>query len=100
MRTRLARKLRELYWRRKYRPGRTVTGWLARDIRRDVEVVDSTEIDKGIILGKIRTWNVLYAIKGVKAEPPFSDVKRLELEHLWDWSGEPWGGPVPESEKD
>lgn len=99
MKTQLLKRLRELYWRRKYRPGRVVTRFLAPDVRRDVEIIDSKEIEKGAITGRVRTWNVLYASKGIKAAPPFSEPKTLELAHLWDWSGEPWGGPVPESDE-
>ena len=99
MPTKLARKLREFYWRRKYRAGIVVTRFLAPDIRRDVEVVDSAEISSGVILGKVRTWNVLYASRGIREKPVFSETRRLDLEHLWDWSGEAWGGPVPESEE-
>jgi len=93
---RVLQSVRLFCWRRKYRPGRIITHWLAKDVRRDVEVVDCSEIEAGRILGKTRTWNVLYASKGLKAEPSFGEPQQLDLRHLWDWTGEPWGGPVPE----
>ncbi len=84
-------------WRRKYRPGRIVTRFIAKDIRRDVEVIDTTDIAEGVITCRTRTWNVLYTIHGMKEKPPFGDARRLEIGRMWDWAGEPWGGPVPDS---
>ncbi len=85
-------------WKRKYRPNQVVTHFIARDVRRDLEVIDVEEITKGIITGRTKTWNVIYAIKGVQEEPQFGEIRRLEiknLKNLWDWNGELWGGPVP-----
>ncbi len=91
------KKIRLWLWRRKYRPGRLVTCFLAPDIRRDIEVVDVSQLEAGIISAKIRTWNVLYAAKGLAPEPPFGDVRSVKIKDLWIWAGELWGGPVPES---
>ena len=90
-------KIRLWRWRRRYRPGQVVTEFIARDVRRDVEVVDVSSIEAGIISARVRTWNVLYAIKGIAPMPPFQDVRKIEIKDLWRWSGEPWGGPVPDS---
>ena len=88
--------IRRWYRRRRYRPGRVIARFLAPDIRRDVEIVDASQIDTGLISARIRTWNVLYAAKGLEAEPPFGEVRTIEIKDLWVWTGELWGGPVPE----
>jgi hypothetical protein len=88
--------IRRWYWRRRYRPGRVLSRFLAPDIRRDVEVVDASQIEAGLILAKIRTWNVLYAAKRLVPQPPFGDVQKVALKDLWVWSGASWGGPVPD----
>ena len=60
---------RLLLWYRKkrYRPGRTLSRFLAKDIRRDVQVVDASDIDRGTIFARTRTWNLLYAAKNLYA---------------------------------
>ncbi len=68
--------------------------FIAKDIRRDVEIVDASEIRQGFILARVRTWNVLYASKGLAPEPVFSSPQRVSVEDLWQWNGPPWGGPV------
>ncbi len=83
--------------RRLYRSGTVVSGFVARDVRRDVEVVDASGIDRGIISARIRTWKVLYAAKEITPKPLFGEVVTVAIEDLWDWSGQPWGGPVPDA---
>lgn len=91
--------LRRWYRRRLYRPGQIVSRFLAPDVRRDVEVVDASAIDAGLLTVRTRTWNVLYVIKGLSAEPAFGEVRTVALEDLWAWSGEPWGGPTPGADR-
>lgn len=79
--------LRRWLRRRWYRPGRVVTRFVARDIRRDVLVIDASQIDAGIITVRVRTWNVLYAVKGLASVAPFGDVQTVELRALWAWAG-------------
>ena len=90
-------KLRLWHWKRRYRRGSVLTGFIACDVRRDVEVVDTSVIESGVISARTRTWNVLYAAKGIAPEPGFGDVRQVEIKELWKWSGRPWGGPVPPS---
>ncbi|HEV2295823.1 MAG TPA: hypothetical protein VGR35_18385 [Tepidisphaeraceae bacterium] len=92
--------LRRWHQRRLYRPGQIVSVFLAPDVRRDVEVVDASGLDTGLLAVRTRTWNVLYAIKGLAPEPPFGEVRMVAMEDLWAWSGKSWGGPVPEGEDD
>lgn len=89
------KQLRRHLWKKKYRAGTVISQFIARDIRRDVEVVDASQIDGGIIQARIRTWNVLYATNGLAPIPDFGDVETVEIRGLWEWSGAPWGGPVP-----
>ena len=91
------RRLEVSAWRKKYRVGQVVTQFIARDIRREVEVVDVSEIENGLISGRTKTWNVLYAIRGIQKEPQFGEIRQLEIKRLWCWKGESWGGPVPKS---
>jgi hypothetical protein len=93
----LLKKIRVWHWKRRYRPGRVVTSFLAPDIRRDVEVVDISLIETGIISARLRTWNVLYAAKDIAPQPPFGDVRKIEIKDLWLWTGELWGGPVSDA---
>ena len=82
--------------RRKYRPGRLISQFLAPDVRGDVEIVDVSLIESGIISARVRTWNVLHEAKGLAPLPSFSEVQEIEITNLWHWSGEQWGGPIPD----
>jgi hypothetical protein len=92
------RHLRRVHRKRLYRPGRIVTRFLVPDVRRDVEVVDASELDSGLLTVRTRTWNVLYESKGLSPLPPFGASRTVAIAHLWDWTGEPWGGAVPEAD--
>jgi hypothetical protein len=92
--------IRRWYWRRTYRPGRTVSRFLVPDIRRDVEVIDASKLSDGLITARTRTWNVLYHAKGIEPKPPYGEAGEIEIKRLWDWSGKPWGGSVPASTDD
>ena len=91
-------RLRRYLVRRKYAPGAQLMQFLAPDIRREVEVVDASEVDSGFVTARIRTWNVLYASKGLAGKPELSPPRRVAIADLWTWTGEPWGGPVPEDD--
>jgi hypothetical protein len=88
-------RIRRWYRRRLYRPGRIVSRFLAPDVRRDVEVVDASEIDAGRLTVRTRTWNILYAIRGLSPEPPFGEVRSVAVGDLWSWSGGALGWPGP-----
>src|SRR5262245_7198301 len=77
------RQVRRWVRRRQYRPGRVVTRFLAPDVRRDVEVVDASQIEAGVITARVRTWNVLYAARGLDAVPPFGEARAVEIRELW-----------------
>jgi hypothetical protein len=74
-----------------------VSRFIACDILRDVEVIDASRIERGVITARTRTWNLLYATYNVQPQPGFGDVREIRIADLWAWPGEDWGGPVPES---
>src|SRR5438046_2919210 len=84
------RHLRRWHRRRMYRPGRVVSRFVAPDVRRDVLVVDASRIDAGVVAARVRTWNVLYAARGLAPVVPFGEVQVVELAGLWAWSGAAW----------
>jgi len=87
------------FWRRRrtYRRGMIVTRFIAPDIRRDVDVIDASRLADGIITARTCTWNVLYHLRNIQAKPGFSEPREIEIEQLWQWFGQSWGGVVPTS---
>ena len=77
---------------RRYRDGCTVSRFVARDIRRDVEVVATDRLKEGFITARVRTINVLYQMKGLVPESEFEPPREIALVDLWVWTGQPWGG--------
>jgi hypothetical protein len=86
------------YRKRQFRAGASLSRFIAPDIRRDVEVVDASEVCQGFIIARVRTWNVLHVVKGLVPRPEFSGPRRVPLEGIWDWKGARWGGPIPDEE--
>ena len=78
--------------RKVLRPGETVSRFIARDIKREVLVVSADEIEAGFVTARIRTINLLYLSKGLVQKEDFGPFERIEIEKLWEWSGQPWGG--------
>ena len=66
--------------------------FIARDVRRDVEVVSAAKIDEGIITGRVRTTNLLYVSRGLIEQPDFGPPQELRIDDIWHWSGQNWGG--------
>jgi hypothetical protein len=92
----MIRKLQAWYRRRRYREGRTLSQFIARDVRRDILIVSASRIDEGIIKGRVRTTNVLYVSNGLLPAPEFEPARELRVEELWDWTGKSWGGGLPD----
>jgi hypothetical protein len=78
--------------RRKYREGGVLSRFIARDVRRDVLIVSVDRIDEGIIIGRVRTTNVLYLSKGLIPQREFEPPRELQIDGLWRWTGKSWGG--------
>ena len=83
--------------RRTYLRGKTITRFVAPDVRRDVEVIGVSKIQDGMITARTCTWNVLYHARSLQQKPGFGEVREIELNKLWEWPGNSWGGPVPPS---
>ena len=88
------KKFRLIYQKNVYRNGANLCHFIAKDIRRDVQLVDASEIDIGFVIARVRTWNVLHVSKRIVVMPEFSEPKRIRIEDMWRWKGAPWGGPV------
>jgi len=77
---------------RRFREGRTLSRFVARDVRRDIQIVSAARIDEGFITVRVRTSNVLYVSKGLSAKPDFEPAKEMRLDEIWKWTGNSWGG--------
>ncbi len=78
------------HWR--FREGRTLSQFVARDVRRDIQIVSAARIDEGFITARIRTLNVLYVSKGLTAKPEFEPAREMRLDEILEWTGKSWGG--------
>jgi hypothetical protein len=78
--------------RRRFREGKTLSRFIARDVRRDILIVSAARIDEGIILGRVRTTNVLYVSRGLAPQSDFEPAKELHIDKMWHWTGKSWGG--------
>lgn len=76
------------YRRRGFREGRTISRFIACDIRRDILIVSAARIDEGIITGRVRTLNILYVSHGLVREPEFEPPTELRVKRMWDWTGQ------------
>jgi hypothetical protein len=85
---------RILIWhrRRKFREGRVLSQFIACDIRREILVVSAARIDEGIIVGRVRTTNLLYLSRGLILPPEFEPARELRISEMWQWTGKSWGG--------
>jgi hypothetical protein len=78
------------HWR--FREGRMLSRFIARDVRRDIQVVSAARIDEGLITARVRTSNVLYVSEGLTDQPEFEPVREMHLDEIWHWTGKNWGG--------
>ncbi|MEM6474327.1 MAG: hypothetical protein AAF802_32635 [Planctomycetota bacterium] len=78
--------------RRLLQPGKTVSRFIAKDVKREVLVVDVEDFDNGYIIARIRTNNVLYRINNLIPEQDFGPPVRVAIAELWHWTGQSWGG--------
>lgn len=81
------------WWRRWcYREGRRISRFVAMDVRRDVVVVDASEVDDGYLVVRVRTSNLLYELSGLVEPAEYGVEERVAIDQLWKWSGKSWGG--------
>jgi hypothetical protein len=86
------KKIQRWYRHRKFREGATLSGFVARDVRRDILIISAAKINEGIITGRVRTTNVLYLQRGLVSKPDFGPETELRIDEMWKWTGKSWGG--------
>ena len=91
------KRIRNWLRRWRYREGRILSGFIARDIRRDILIVSSAKVDDGFIIGRVRATNVLYLSAGLIPAPEFEPARELRIDEMWHWSGKSWDGLSGES---
>ena len=55
-------------------------------------IVSAARIEEGLIIGRVRTTNVLYVARGLVPKPEFEPPRELRLSEMWHWTGQSWGG--------
>ncbi|WP_404789518.1 hypothetical protein [Altericista sp. CCNU0014] len=82
----------QVWLRHRFKKSSTVSRFVARDVRRDVLVLDDAYIGNGYVVARVRTRNILYIARGITTEENFGTPEILHLKSIWDWDGMPWGG--------
>jgi len=85
-------RIQNWYRRLRFREGRTLSRFIACDIRREILIVSAARIDEGIIIARVRTTNLLYVARGLVPEPEFEPANELRIKEMWRWTGQRWGG--------
>lgn len=88
----MLRRIRNWLRRRRYREGRTLSRFIARDVRREILITSAARVEEGIITGRVRTTNLLYRSRGLAPEAEFGPPQELRIDEMWHWTGQPWGG--------
>ena len=88
----LFKSIRDRVRRWRYREGRTLSRFIAKDIRREILIVSAAKVEEGIITGRVRTTNLLYVARGLVLEPEFEPARELRIDEMWHWTGKSWGG--------
>lgn len=78
----MLKSIQSWFRRRRFREGRTLSRFIARDVRRDVQIVSAARIDEGFITVRVRTLNVLYVSKGLTAKPEFESPREMRLDEI------------------
>jgi hypothetical protein len=84
--------IRRWFRRWKFREGKTLSGFIAPDIRRDILIVSAARVDEGIITGRVRAMNALYFSRGLLPQPEFEPAQEIRIDEMWHWTGKSWGG--------
>jgi len=75
-----------------YQAGKILSRFIARDLRRDVKIIDTARLGEGIITARVRTTNLLYVTRGLAGELDFEPAEEIAVADLWKWPGRSWGG--------
>jgi hypothetical protein len=88
----ILKSIQSWFRRLRLREGRTLSRFIACDVRREILIVSAARIDEGNITGRVRTTNVLYLSGGLIPQPEFEPERELRIEEMWRWTGQSWGG--------
>ena len=88
----LFKAIRDQFRRWRYREGSTLSRFIAKDIRREILIVSAAKVEEGIVTGRVRTTNLLYASGGLVPEPELEPARELRINEMWHWTGKSWGG--------
>jgi len=86
------KKIQRWFRHRRFREGKTLSRFIARDVRREVQIVSAVGIDEGFVIARVRTSNVLYVSRGLAARPEFEPAREMRIDEMWKWTGKSWGG--------
>jgi len=78
--------------RRTYPEGKSLSRFIAHDVRRDIVIVSAARIDEGILTVRMRTTNILYVVRGLVTQPEPEPATEVRIEDMWNWTGQSWGG--------
>jgi hypothetical protein len=88
----LFKRFQDWFRRLRFQEGRTLSRFIACDVRRDILIKSTKRIDEGIIITQVRTINVLHVARGLVPEPEFEPPREVRIREKWKWSGQTWGG--------
>ena len=88
----LFKNIRGRFRRWRYREGRMLSRFIAKDTRREILIVSAAKVEEGIITGRVRTTNLLYVSRGLIPEPEFELARELRINEMWRCTGQSWGG--------
>jgi hypothetical protein len=71
-----------------YKVGQIISRFIARDVRRDVEILDIARLQEGFVTARVRTTNVLYVANGLIPQPDFEPAREIAVFDLWTWTGQ------------
>ena len=88
----ICRQILLLLRRFRYRKGRKISSFIARDVFREIIVLSVDKLGEGIVTVRMKTTNILYTMAGLTEEEDFSEPKEVRVGDLWKWTGNAWGG--------
>ncbi|MEM7455586.1 MAG: hypothetical protein AAF456_14630 [Planctomycetota bacterium] len=78
--------------RQAFETGKPISRFIARDVRREILVVNIDELSSGFIIARTRTSNLFYLSKKLTEMREFGKPERISIEDIWNWTGQSWGG--------
>jgi len=75
-----------------FNSGEPLSKFIARDVRRQIRIINIDELDSGFVVAQFKTDKVLYVSKNLIDKTEFGSAERISIDRLWEWSGKSWGG--------